>query len=477
MQRVYLIVTGLLVLLALFGSCRRDDDFITDNTADLRFCEDTVLFDTVFTTVGSTTEWLKVYNRFNKPIQIASISLANGNSSNYRINVDGVSGRVFSDIEIPAEDSIFIFVEVTVDPNGGTTPLIITDNLVFETNGNVQEIELVAWGQDAYFYPNVLFGDEQVYQLPSDKPNVFYGLAIIDSNSRLIIPEGTQLHFHKGAGIVAGRASTLEVNGTAANPVVFQGDRLEEEWQDVPGQWGVIFGGAPRGGIWLTATSRDHVINHAVIKNSDIGIQVDSVGSLSSPTLTMESVTVINNSGVGLLAQGAWVEAKNCVFANAGNYVVALNIGGVKYLFEHCTFANYWRFGSRNTGMLLLNNFFKIRDDVFIRDLNNTVFSNCIIEGSASEELETQNDAAGAFDYFFDRCILRTEKATTNANRFADIIRNPGTQVFADPLEGDFRLYVNSPAVDEGKLINVLLDIEGNTRDGQPDLGAYEFIP
>ena len=135
--------------------------------------------------------------------------------------------------------------------------------------------------------------------------------------------------------------------------------------------------------------------------------------------------------------------------------MVALNIGGVKYLFVHCTFANYWRFGSRNTGMLLLNNIFKIRDDVFIRDLNNTVFSNCIIEGSASEELDSHIASSGSFVFFFELCILRTEKATTNANRFADIIRNPGTQVFADPLEGDFRLYVNSPAVDEGKLINV----------------------
>lgn len=486
MNRLLLLPTGILLLLVLFGACRKDRDFITDSSANLRFNQDTVIFDTVFTTVGSTTQWLKVFNRFNDPIKISSIFLANGNSSNFRVNVDGVSGRVFRDVEIPPKDSIFVFVEVTVDPNGGNNPLIISDSLVFETNGNVQDVDLVAWGQDAYFYPSVLFGDQQTYQLPNDKPNVFYGIAIIDSNSKLIVQEGTQMHFHKGAGIVAGKASTLEVNGTASNPVIFQGDRLEEAWQDIPGQWGVLLGGAPRGGIWLTATSRDHVINYATIKNSDIGIQVDSVGSLTSPTLTMEGVTIINNSGVGLLAQGSWVEAKNCLFANAGNYVAALNIGGIKYQFDNCTFANYWRYGSRNNGMLLLNNFFKVGDDVFARDFQNTTFTNCIIYGTLDEELELDKSDLADFEFLFENCLIRTERNTSNTDNYLSLTLNPNAVVIDgqvhDPVfnevdEDDFSLFGQSAALDKGKNIMVSLDITGANRDATPDLGAFEFIP
>ncbi|HPD54413.1 MAG TPA: hypothetical protein PLI08_10740, partial [Bacteroidia bacterium] len=131
-------------LLIGFSSCKKDE-FITDGDAKLEFSTDTVIFDTVFTTVGSSTEVFVVYNRNDQPVKVSSIRLATGDQSMFRLNVDGLPGRSFSDVEIGADDSIFIFVEVTVDPNNQNTPLVVTDSILFETNGNLQDIDLVAW--------------------------------------------------------------------------------------------------------------------------------------------------------------------------------------------------------------------------------------------------------------------------------------------------------------------------------------------
>lgn len=90
----------LFIAVLLFNSCKKEDDFNTSQSFSLRFSTDTILFDTIFTTIGSTTEFLLVYNDENKPVKISSIRLANGNSSLFRLNVDGTPGKIFNDIEI-----------------------------------------------------------------------------------------------------------------------------------------------------------------------------------------------------------------------------------------------------------------------------------------------------------------------------------------------------------------------------------------
>ena len=116
----------------------------------MSFSHDTILFDTVFTTIGSTTKQLKVYNRHNRDIEIASVYLAGGDQSNFRLNIDGLSFYHAENILIRESDSIFIFVEVTIDPVAQNNPLVVQDSIVFITNDNVQDIDLVAWGQDVY---------------------------------------------------------------------------------------------------------------------------------------------------------------------------------------------------------------------------------------------------------------------------------------------------------------------------------------
>ncbi|MEM9023417.1 MAG: hypothetical protein AAGB22_06730, partial [Bacteroidota bacterium] len=456
----------------------------------LEFSLDTVLFDTVFTTVGSTTQRLKVFNRNSDAVLISNIFLQSGTASNFRINVDGVARPQVRDVELRGNDSLFIFVEVTVDPNGLTTPLIVTDQLVFETNGNVQDVDLVAWGQDAYFYPSVVFEAGVTHNLPSDKPNVFYGIAIVDSAATLNIDAGSRLHFHAGAGLIVLQAATLKVRGQLGNEVVFEGDRLESVFSDEPNQWGITLNGRIFGGIWLSATSRDHEIDYAIIKNGNIGLQVDTIGNTNGPTLTLRNTIIQNMTNTALVAQGSNVLAENCVFANCGRYTAALAIGGT-YEFRHCTFANYWRFSNRDDGLLLLNNFFTDTAGVVrTRALVKADFINCVLYGNLDEELEfdpSDEDPETNFNFRFDHCILRTEEDTDDPGHYVNVLVNPGSvfvdgilhdPVFNDFANNDYRLFAQSVALGAGRFLPTLInDLEGNVRMDPPDLGAYEFVP
>ena len=151
----YRLSIGLFSILALLvcisPGCRKDN-FLTDPEARLEFSTDTVLFDTLFSTVGSTTRLFKVYNRHSQSIRISELRLEQGNSSPYRINVDGQDGWLFNDLELAAGDSLFIFTEVTIDPGNASTPFVVEDRILFETNGNLQQVQLSAWGPDAYFH-------------------------------------------------------------------------------------------------------------------------------------------------------------------------------------------------------------------------------------------------------------------------------------------------------------------------------------
>lgn len=112
----------LILMFAGLGSCGKVS--YTDNpNLRLSFSADTVLFDTVFTTIGSITLPLKVYNEGNDAVRIDEISLVGGTESDFRINVDGEVGPIVSDWPLMAEDSLWIFIEVTVDPTDASTPV------------------------------------------------------------------------------------------------------------------------------------------------------------------------------------------------------------------------------------------------------------------------------------------------------------------------------------------------------------------
>ncbi|MBL0096796.1 MAG: hypothetical protein IPP46_10120 [Bacteroidetes bacterium] len=223
----------------LFHSCEKDE-LLTDAGARPNFSTDTIMFDTVFVSIGSVTKNFRVYNPYDKTMKISSIRLAGGVGSLYRMNVNGLPGKSFTDVEIRGGDSIWIFVEVTINPNNQLLPYVVQDSIIFETNGNQQDIDLVAWGQNAHFFvakkesanlpPYVIIDTTLNSTTTWDEtlPYVIYGgYGVIDSSTTLIINAGTQIHFSNSGGLWVYKGGTLKVQGTKDKPVVFQGLRRE----------------------------------------------------------------------------------------------------------------------------------------------------------------------------------------------------------------------------------------------------------
>lgn len=464
----------------LHNSCRKDDIFNDDPSFTLEFSADTILFDTVFTTVGSITKVFKVFNPSDKNVLISSVEIAGRQSSNFRFNIDGQTGVLVTNIEIAPRDSAWVFVEVTVDPNSSLLPVIIEDSLIFIVNGNRQKIQLTAFGQDAYFhYPTVdatstfpAYGTVSG-TWPNDKPHVIYGWSFVPNDSTLTIQSGTRVYMHHNANLVVLEGGSLKIFGSYGNEVHIRGDRLDEYYKDQPGAWGRI---------WLSAGSINNEINYAVIQNGKVGIHVDTLGASASPTLIMKNTIIKNMSSAGLLAQGSWVEAENCVIANCGEIAIWLNIGG-KYSFKHCTIGNYWTFNNRQTPSLILNNYYKdIYSNYQVRELTQSYFGNCIIYGNKEDELALDKYPYGTsvFNATFENCMFRTAlNLGSEPATFISCLKN------LDPLfEDTDSMYLNlqnsSPCIDVGSFSaasGILQDIEQDARiQGiAPDMGAYEI--
>jgi len=470
------------------SSCKKDQ-FTTDSAAKLDFSTSSILYDTVFTTVGSVTKTFIVYNRNSLAIKISSIRLARGTASNFRINVDGSKGVLFSDVEIAGKDSLFVFAEVTVDPNNAGNPLIIRDSIVFETNGNIQDVDMEAWGQDAYFHtPNVfplngfppysiLAGTNTNTTWMNDKPHVIYGYATVDSLGLLNMQQGTRVYMHPNAVLWIYKDGTLKINGSISQPVIIQGDRLEPEYSEEAGQWGYI---------WLSPGSKNNVVDGAIIKNGLVGILADTMGSSSNPTLKISNTIIKNMSVAALYGRGTYINGSNCVFANCGQYVAALTIGG-KYNFYHCTFANYWDNGIRQFPVLLVNNYYKdINENIISRDMDSAYFYNCIVYGDLNSgdeiKLDSSLNSSYAYNFKFHNSLLRTTFNTSFAE-YQSVVVNQDP--YFNIPSNDYRIKnpLAAPAVidkgDPGTGILYPYDLSGNPRNvnGNPDIGAYEYEP
>ncbi len=494
------VLFGLLILAACFSSCRKDK-LIDDPKAKLEFSQDSILYDTVFTQIGSTTKLFTVHNKHNGNINISSLRLARGSASFYRLNVDGQSGKAFTDIEIGAHDSIYVFVEVTINPNfdPSVSPFIYRDSIIFETNGNFQDVDLIAFGQNAYYHmptDKIIFSNTQAlhYGLDTnvigaatvtwknDKPHLVYGYLVVDSLHNLIIPAGTKIYLHQGAGIWVYRYGRIQVDGTKGNEVVFQGDRLEVEYKDLPGQWDRI---------WINEGNANNIINYAVIKNGFIGVHtgysvLDGYGGSTINTsipkhLSLSNTIIQNCSFAGILSHYYNITGGNDIVSNCGKYLGVFQYGG-NYNFRNCTFANYWSqtnnaggAQTRTTPSFYFNNYV---DATFPLLLDSAWFGNCAMGGNLGEEfqIDTLNVSGYVKHMMFENCALQTQLNTTSPSHFKDLTNwspnfvNPGTYDFH---LGSASSLDNTGDGTPGTLGNWFTDIENNPRNFPYDIGAY----
>lgn len=446
--------------------------------AQLKFSVDTITFDTIFTTIGSTTQRFTVHNPYGESVLISRIRLSGGDLSNFRLNINGDVGNEVYEIEVPARDSIFIFVEVTIDPNGENLPMVVQDSIEFTTNSNIQNVQLIAYGQDF----KLIKGETiKTTTWTSEKPYLVYDYAYVDSVSVLTIEPGTKIYFHKKAGMyVKGK---IKANGTFQEQIQFLPDRLEDSYKNVPDQWN---------GILLYSGSHDNVFNFCTIKNANIGLQVGNIENEGYASVKFTNSVIKNMAYAGLFALKSKIYGYNDLIANCGFYAVALLIGG-EYEFYHTTIANYWgNYSSkaRSTSSLVISNVLVIQGPngdktSYNGDLEKANFKNSIIFGNNIQEIELGNNHENTFNYLFENCIMQVADTfnTSNAEHYKTIWKGVKYDpLFIDPYkEYNYQLDTLSPAKDVGKIIygeQFPFDILNNdrTKDKGPDLGAYERI-
>jgi hypothetical protein len=487
-----------LILGFCFTSCVDENDYTSSPAVELKFSADTLMFDTVFTTIGSVTKTLMVYNNENQAVKIDRITLGSGSASFYRLNVDGDTSLVARDIEIGARDSLYIFVRLELDYNNQSNPLLVEDSIEFFFNNKSQKVLLQAYGQDAYYHKpsHYLLSSNQsgeydtiwfsmAHENPescgvivngndiewkSDKPHVVLGVCAVDSAYTLNLGANTRIHFQNSAEFWVYKDATLKAEGDVSQPIVFQGLRLDEYYKDIPGQWGSLR-------FW--AGSKDNILNNVVVKNATIGVLVDTCVT-SNPTIEVMNTRIENCSYIGLYSRGAVLDMKNSLIQNCGSYNLALTLGG-SYQFVHCSFANYWRYKTRTTPLLYFNDYYlDVNSNVQFRQIEKAEFYNCIVYGAlADSEIEFDMIEQSLSTIRFDYCLVKYEGENQNANLFTNSILNQ-EPMFVEPSEGDLHLQENSPCIGKGNGIwgyNLPYDIEGNYRLDPPSIGAYEYKP
>lgn len=523
----HLISLFFIALIVSLSSCRKDFETVP-SSANLGFSKDTVYLDTVFSTIGSSTYTLKVYNRSSDDIRIPKIRLADPNSK-YRIMVDGLTGedsdgngfgdgRVFNDVELLAEDSLYIFIETTARitelAQNNPTEFLYTDDIIFDASNGSQKVNLVTLIKDAYFlfpkrnaegvketldvgteadplningfeldHNDPANGDE--YHFNNTKPYVIYGYAGVKSGETLNIDAGARVYFHAESGIVVQPGATLNIAGTASpdsnplqNEVTFEGDRLEPLYEDVPGQWGTI---------WLRQGSINNSVKHLTLKNAMVGFLVENC------KLDIEDSQIYNSANYGILARGAQMEnCKNLVINLAGQRALACSLGG-SYEFKHCTFNNNW--SSSNQLAVSLSNYETYTDEngaeqEVKNNLTKANFYNCIIYGSNNIEffLDDIEDGTTLFQHDLRYCLFKFRDSGTSLqfnHPEYDFIRNGenGNTRNKNPEFFDVNLNkLNISDDPEGGAYQkgsidyiVATDVLGHPRTSNPpDLGAYQ---
>lgn len=455
---------SILLLTALLVSCRKES-FINSPDARIRITADTIAFDTVFASVGSVTQSFKIVNENNQKLRLSNIELAGLNNSNYKLNIDGMAVPAASNIEIAANDSIYVFVQVNIDPSANDLPFVVRDSIRVEFNGNTRWVQLEAWGQNARFLrAHEVNGSES---WTNDKPYVILDYLYIPEGAELTLQPGCSLYMHANAPIVVD--GTLKVQGgvDSIDRVYFAGDRLDDPYRDFPASWP---------GIYFRVTSSDNEMQYAVIKNAYQAVVLEGPSPNSSPKLTLNACIIDNAYDAGIWAIASSFTLHNTLISNCGRNLAIE--GGGEYEVVHSTLVTYSNlYINHKDPVLTLSDTYE--NTVFplsAQFVNNIIWG----EGGLVENEVVVYRAPNnpAFDVNFDHNLWK-QASVPGGITTAGMIQNQSPQFESTDVNRrifNFRLKEGSPAVEAGKATPVLTDLDGNPRPAtSPDLGAYEL--
>jgi hypothetical protein len=408
-------------------------------------------------------------NENEQKLRLSSIKLMGGTSSFFKINADGFTGPQVSNIEINANDSVYVFVSVSIDQSAANLPFVVRDSIQVSYNGNVQQVNLEAWGQNAHFFRNKKITADETWN--NDLPYVILGSLTVDPDKKLSINKGCRIYVHADAPILVD--GTLQINGDkdTIDRVYFRGDRLDEPYNDFPAGWP---------GIFFRTTSKDNVFNYAVIKNAYQAVVVADPPPNSNPKLVLNESIIDNAYDAGIIAVNSSIRARNCLVSNCGKNVILVK--GGDYQFTHCTVASFSNsYIPHRDPVLFVSNYILVNNSPVTANLS-ALFRNCIFwgqDGTVDDEVVVAKSGNTIFDVNFDYNLWKVQNTPTNITSNG-IINNQ------DPLFDSINVnkkYYNfhlkttplSPAINKGNIITIgSHDFDNEPRNNIPDLGCYE---
>lgn len=464
MTRPLYILAAVVALICI--ACKKDS-FIKGSGAAIEISADSLHFDTLFTGTGSVTQAFKIFNRNNQKLLISSISLEGGNGSGFKINADGFEGPQVNNIEMAANDSLYVFVTVMIDPSSPGLPFIVQDSIGIQFNGNKKWVQLDAWGQNANFLRGQVITANSTWT--AGRPYVILDSLKVAENAVLTIEKGVKIYLHSDAPLLVD--GTLHVNGEKddSSRVVFSSDRLDDPYNTYPGAWP---------GIYFRENSKRSVLVHTVVKNANQGIVVQGPATDADPKLKLDKCIISNCFDAGLLGTHTNIEAVNCLIFNCGRNISFE--GGGDYSMKHCTVAAYSNLLiAHKAPALSVNDFVQSAQGTSSYDLHAS-FINCIFwgeNGIVDDEVVAQQQGSGIFDINFQNCLWKVKHQPMPATS-SGMVENQDPRFSKTDARNnnyDFHLSENSPALEEGIDAGVTTDLDENPRDMNfPDLGAYE---
>ncbi|SES04402.1 right-handed parallel beta-helix repeat-containing protein [Pedobacter rhizosphaerae] len=448
----------LILFLLMASACRKGERVTADPTAKLKFNQDSIVFDTVFTSTGSATKRLKVLNPYHDALNITEIKLAGGNTSPFSLNINGQSLNTRNNVILNGQDSLNILVKVLIDPDARKLPFLVQDSIVLTTNGNKQVIQLLAYGQNAVFINTAAITANTIWT--KALPYVINHSVTVGNGATLTIEAGTRILFHKDATLYVD--GTLLAEGKVTEPIEFSSDRLEIPYSDLAGQWK---------GLYFRRTGNG-VINYARIKNASIGITADSLSTTANPKLILANSIVKNMQVAAFIGYHSELTALNNLVYNCGNYLIYA-VGGGKYNLKQNTFAGYNLSFPRKTAALTFSDYFSAKSYNGLQ-LNLT---NNIIWGNLSNELDIQHKTSAPVQSTLLNNLIKTTISDYSTNNLVN-----ADPLFIAAILENFGLSGTSPAIKKGANLssdpyyNTYLnkDLKGKTRIFPSYLGCYE---
>jgi hypothetical protein len=466
-------LSALIAIWCFLASCQKES-FITSPDASVLLRADTIRFDTVFTSAGSVTKRFTIVNDNDQKLRIDRISLSGGNNSSYAININGQAATSVSNIEMRPNDSLYIFVRVTIDPNNAANPFMVRDSIQVEYNSNTQWVQLEAYGQNARFINSGRIDVNTSWD--AQLPWVILKPLTISAGATLTMQKGVRVFCNANAPIIVNGSLQCMGEAPEKDRIVFRGDRTDATYRDYPGGWpGIIFAQGSTG----------NRLQYTNILNAYQAIIAAGDANASPAKLIMNQCIVDNAYDVGLFALNSSVVANNCRFTQIGNDgqpgTGGSNVivtGGGNYTFEHCTIATYSNFfqNHKQPAMYIGNSYNGTTAPL------NTQISNSIVYGEGGlpeNEILVSRTSGPAFNVLLQNVLYKARDALTNVTLQNAIANQPPQfdSINTSLHYFNFRLRDVSPAVNSGRTTSLAVDLDGLPRVAgtRPDMGSYEL--